>query len=353
MTLARIRPMLALGALAAVVAACGSGAPSESDVLASLADGVVVPRYEALAESTAALDGALADLCASPSDAALGAARDAWRRVGAAWAQSEASGVGPVMDRRSGGLIAWPVVQPERIETLVAERPDLTAEAARSEISSTQRGLGGVEHALFAPDAGDALTPGSARCAYLLAVAGAAAAEAAAIRGEWTAYKDVFAGRSGGALSASDSVAELVRTQVFLIRTIVDMRLAGALGLRGEPDPSAIPGGAAMNALADLRNQIEGMRAVYQGAEGGLGLSALIAPLSGGADERMRERFAASLAALDAVGGGLRSAAAERSPEALAVHEALTALQTTLSTEVVSLLGVAVGFSDTDGDSLR
>ena len=352
MTPLLIRPILALGALAAVAVACGSGAPSESDVLASLADGVVVPRYEALAEETAALEGALADLCAAPSDAALGAARDAWRGASAAWAQSEASGVGPVMERRSGGLIAWPVVQPERIEALIADRPDLTAEAAKSEISSTQRGLGGVEHALFAADAADALTPGSARCAYLSAVAGAAAAEAAAIRDEWAAYKDVFAG-SSGALSASDSVAELVRTQVFLIRTIVDMRLAGALGLRGEPDPFAIPGGAAMNALADLRNQVEGMRAVHQGAEGGLGVSALVAPLSAGADERVRERFAAALAALDAVGGPLRSAAAERSPEALAVHDALAALQTTLSTEVVSLLGVAVGFSDTDGDSLR
>lgn len=352
MTPLLIRPILALGALAAVAAACGSGAPSESDVLASLADDVIVPRYDALAEETAALEGAVAGLCAAPSDAALGAARDAWRGASAAWAQSEASGVGPVMERRSGGLIAWPVVQPERIEALIAERPDLTAEAAKSEISSTQRGLGGVEHALFAGDAADALKQGSARCAYLSAVAGAAAAEAAAIRDEWTAYKDVFAG-SSGALSASDSVAELVRTQVFLIRTIVDMRLAGALGLRGEPDPSAIPGGAAMNTLADLRNQVEGMRAVHQGAEGGLGVSALVAPLSAGADERMRERFAAALTALDAVGGPLRSAAAERSPEALAVHEALAALQTTLSTEVVSLLGVAVGFSDTDGDSLR
>ena len=347
-----IRPMLALGALAAVAAACGPGAPSESDVLASLADDVVVPRYEALADETAALEGALADLCAAPSDAALSAARDAWRRASAAWAQSEASGVGPVMERRSVGLIAWPVVQPERIDALIASRPDLTAEAARSEISSTQRGLGGVERALFAMDAGDAPSPGSARCAYLAAVAGAAAAEAAALRDEWAAYKDVFAGRSD-ALSASESVAELVRTQVFLIRTIVDMRLAGALGLRGDPDPSAIPGGAAMNALADLRDQIEGMRAVYQGAEGGLGVSALIAPLSEGADERVREGFAASLAALDAVGGPLQSAAAARAPEALALHEALTALQTTLSTEVVSLLGVAVGFSDTDGDSLR
>ena len=358
---ALLRSLLASGAVLAALAACVSDGQGEAETLADVTDNVIVPRYEALASETAALRDALADACASPSDAALTAARDAWRRAGAAWAQSEASGVGPAQDRRSASRIAWPIVQPERIDALIAERPDLTAAAAGSEISSTQRGLWAIEHVLFAPDADADLAPGSGRCAYLAAVAAVAADEAAALLDEWRVardgdgppYKDYFTARSALGLITADAVAELVRTQVFLIRTIVDMRLAGAMGLRGEPDPSAIPGGPAENALADLRNQIKGMRAVYEGSGGGLGLSTLIAPLSADADARVRERFAASFAAMDALGAPLRQAAAQRAPEADALLQALMDLQTTLSTEVVSLLGVSVGFSDADGDSLR
>ena len=355
------RSLIAFAALLATLAACASDGPGEAETLASVTDNVIVPRYEALASETDALRGALAGACASPSDATLTAARDAWRRAVAAWAQSEASGVGPAQDRRSASRIAWPIVQPERIDALIADRPDLTADAAGGEISSTQRGLWAVEHVLFAADAPVGLASGSGRCAYLAAVAQVAADEASALLDEWRVakdgggppYKDYFTARSAQGLITSDAVAELVRTQVFLIRTIVDMRLAGAMGLRGEPDPSAIPGGAAENALADLRNQIEGMRAVYEGADDGHGLAALVAPRSADADARVRERFAASSAAMDALGAPLRQATAERSPEAQALLQALMDLQTTLSTEVVSLLGVSVGFSDADGDSLR
>ena len=358
---ASLRSLIASALLLATLAACASDGPGEAATLASVTDNVIVPRYEALASETAALRGALTDACASPSDAALTAARDAWRRAGAAWAQSEASGVGPVQDRRSASRIAWPIVQPERIDALIADRPDLTADAASNEISSTQRGLWAIEHVLFAADAPAGLASGSGRCAYLAAVAQVAADEAAALLDEWRVekdgggppYKDYFTARSAQGLITSDAVAELVRTQVFLIRTIVDMRLAGAMGLRGEPDPSAIPGGAAENALADLRNQIEGMRAVYEGAADGHGLATLVAPRSADADSRVRERFAASSAAMDALGAPLRQATAQRSPEAQALLQALMDLQTTLSTEVVSLLGVSVGFSDADGDSLR
>ena len=75
--------------------------------------------------------------------------------------------------------------------------------------------------------------------------------------------------------------------------------------------------------------------------------------LSEDTDERVRAHFEASIAAIDAVDGPLREAAAEGSAQAVTVYEELMALQDTLSTEVVSLLGVSVGFSDADGDSLR
>ena len=343
-------------ALVAVAVGCGPGGPSEAEVIGTITDDVMVPRYEVLAAEAAALDGALNGLCAAPSDELLRDAQDAWRGAREAWARSEASGLGPVLDRRSTGAIAWAVVEPERIDALLASDSAVTADFIRNNISSTQRGLGGIEYVLFGTDA-KALATGSRRCSYLTSAARVVADEAAALRDDWTAgsspYSDYLAGRSSVSLLPGQAVAEVVRTQVFLVRTIVDMRLAGALGLRGEPDPTAIPGGAGQNALADLRNQVLGMRDVYIGVEGGAGISDLVVPLSEDADERMRAAFEASIAAIDEVDDPLREATAEGSVQARAVYEELMVLQDTLSTEVVSLLGVSVGFSDTDGDSLR
>lgn len=168
------------------------------------------------------------------------------------------------------------------------------------------------------------------------------------------AYSDFFTGRSSSSLLAGQAVAEVVRTQVFLARAIVDIRLASALGLRGGgPDPSAILGGAGHNALEDLRNEVLGMRDVYLGPDEGNSVSALVVELSAETDGRMRDHFEDSLSAIDAVEGPLKTAVVERPKQVRAAYEALASLQTTLNTEVVSLLGVSVGFSDTDGDSMR
>ena len=58
------------------------------------------------------------------------------------------------------------------------------------------------------------------------------------------------------------------------------------------------------------------------------------------------------LGRLDALSQPLDQAALAQAPEARAVYEALMELRRTLNTEVVSLLGISVGFSDTDGDSM-
>ena len=97
------------------------------------------------------------------------------------------------------------------------------------------------------------------------------------------------------------------------------------------------------------------MRDVYIGHEEseGLGISDLVKDLSTETDERMRGDFESSLVAIDSVGMPLRTAIVERPEQVRPVYDRLSELQRTLSTEVVSLLGISVGFSDTDGDSLR
>ncbi|MCY4113791.1 MAG: imelysin family protein [Chloroflexi bacterium] len=360
----RLLAGLVAAGLMVLLVGCGEGAPDDSEVLISLTDQVIVPTYQAAGAAATDLETALEALCAAPSDSTLRSAYQAWRDARGAWLRSAAMAFGPVADRRSGGLIDWSPIDPARIERMLAENPATTEDAVRNTLASTQRGFGAIEYIVFDPDAVSRLSDSaSARCEYLRALGGVIASETGAIVEEWTvsrnggpAYRDFLTGRSSSSMLESAAVAEVVRTQVFLIRTLTDLQLAAALGLRGDgPDLAAIPGGAGGNGLADLRATVLGMRDVYLGDadNDGLGVSHLVTPLSTAADERMRSQFEDALMAVDAVEGPLRDAVVDRPAQVRAVYDRVMELRRTLNTEVVSLLGVAVGFSDTDGDSMR
>ena len=356
--LATFAALLLIGAVG-----CGSDSPAEEDVLVSVTDLVITPAYEEVAADMSELGAALKTLCATPSQSALEGARSDWRDARASWMRSEATWFGPVEDRRSAALMDWSPVEPERIERMLAERPVSSETEVRDTLSSAQRGLGAVEYLLFGSDAfaGSAVSS-SSRCAYLVAVGASLSGEASAILSDWIekrefgpAYAGFFTGRADSSLVTRQAVAQLVRTQVFLVRKIVDLRLAEALGLKGDPDLTAIPGGPADNGLDDLRNEVIGLRDVYLGHDSrdGLGLSDMVAPLSEEADGEMRHHFEDVLSAIDAVEGPLKVVLRDRPERVQAVYDRLSELQVILNTEVVSLLSVAVGFSDTDGDSMK
>lgn len=347
-----------------VLTACSSDAPKESEVLISLVDSIIIPRYEETASRAKEMHTAIQTLCNNPSQTTLTDVRVAWRVTREPWKQSEAFWFGPVMDRHSTSLIDWAPVEPERIEAMLKNNPATDDDTVRNTLSATQRGMGAIEYLIFKPTALEELSDASSpRCMFLVANAKVVADEAEAVTQEWTtginggrAYNGFFTGRASSSLIESEAIADIIRTQVFLIRTIVEMQLGTALGMReGGADLTAIPGGAGNNSLNDLRNQIISMRDMYIGdaSNEGLGISDLIQPLSQDADQRMRDHFTDSLAAIDAIQGDLQSAITQNRDQVMLAYESIFEMRRTLNTEVVSLLDVSVGFSDTDGDSRR
>ena len=354
--------MPTLSPLVLLLTACTSDVPSDKDVLIGLTDEVIVPTYQEVARDAAKLDRDVKALCDAPSNAALEAARQSWYSTRVSWMRSGAMRFGPVMDRRSISLLDWSPVDAAGVDRLLAEDRPVTVDEVRERLAANRRGFGTIEHVLFDSDALANLGDADSRCSYLAALTGVVKEETSAILSEWVegterrpAYRDFFTERSASAMIASAAVADIVQTQVFLMRNIVDMRLASALGLRDSIlDLSAIPGAIADNGLQDLRHEILGMRAIYEGSgHDGLGVSALVRPLSEETDQRLRDQFEAAIAAIDSVEGPLRAAVVERPDQVRGVYQRLLDVQRTIATEVVSLLGVSIGFTDTDGDSLR
>lgn len=349
--------------LMGTVACAQAAPPSRQQVITSLSDDLIIPRYQEVAQQMDDLNVALVNLCANPSAETLATARTAWREARAPWMRSQAMWFGPVMDRRSRSLVDWSPVDPGRIEATLTKRESVSANDVREFFGSTQRGLGAIEHVIFGEDAvapaslGD---HGGIRCQYLTALGDVVSEEMAGVLADWTGngspsggYAGYFKGTASVALVEQQAVDEAVRTSVFITRSIADMKLGKALGANGGgSDPSAIPGAGGNNAVADLRNQVLGMQDVYlgSGVEGSLGVSALVRGVSEEADERLRGHFTAALEAIDGLQEPLQTTVVSNPEPARLAHQRIQELQRALNTEVVSLLGVTVGFADTDGD---
>ena len=348
-----------------LLSGCGSSSgPLDRDVLISLTDEVIVPAYQGLTSEAAGLKQSIDTLCNAPNSVSLETARQSWRAARGAWMRTEAMWFGPVMDRRSTSLLDWSPTDTSGIDRLLAEGAPAATEEVRNVLGSNRRGFGAIEYLLFRTVTNwQTLARLRPLCPYLVALATVASEEISAILGEWVegsegrpAYNGYFSDRASVSMIPSAAVADVVRTQYFLIRDIVDVRLASAMGLRQDTaDPSAIPGTSADNGLNDIRHELMGMRAVYEGScDEGLGIGDLVSQLSEAADARLRNEFGAATAAMEmTVDGPFRAAVEQRTPQVQFLYERLLDVQRTIATEIVSLLGVSIGFTDTDGDSLR
>ena len=362
--------MLGLAAVLLTLAACGgngSGDPgrtksvSRQDVLTSLTNLVIVPRYRQAADAMGRLADSVETLCSEPNAAALERARSDWRGARNAWVTTEAFRFGPAMDRRSQSLVDWRPVSVERIDNALSGGDVVTEEMVRQFMPATQRGIGTMEHLLFAEGSHSLTTQGAApRCGYLMALTSVAHEEIEGLLHDWEGdeespgYAGFFDGSANSSLHPRVAEAEVVRSLVFLVRTIANMRLAAALGVDAEPDLMAIPSGAAGHSRDDLSHQLLGISEMYRGAGSdpqALGIGHMVSQLSPEVDNRMTAAIESASTAIDGVDGSLESAIAANPQSVRNVYDSFKELQLVLNTEVVSVLGVTVGFSDTDGDS--
>ena len=332
---------------------------TRAEVLQSLMAHVFLPGYTEADEGMARLKQSVEELCSSPSEAALSAARDAWREARLTWLRTESYCFGPAMDRRSASLVDWWPIDVAKIERNLVGEEEITPERVGEFLSATQRGLGTAEYLLFGPGS-ESLADGQGdqqRCAYLRSVAVVVREEVAGILSDWQGteetdrYAGYFDGTGSLALFDSDAEAEVVRSLVFQVRSIANMRLGASLGMDVAADASAIPTGDADNSREDLLSQLDSIASVYRGAEGGLGLSARVASVSEETDARMLEAIESTIAATRSLEGSIISHLTANPAQVRAVYDSMKQLQRVLNTEIVSLLGVSVGFSDTDGDS--
>ena len=346
-------------------AAASADPPTKKAVVVALTAQVIVPAYEQAAARMGDLAAAADTLCAAPDPAALTAARQAWREARAAWSFTAPLRFGPVMTRKSLGLVDWPAAPAAEIDAALAARESITLNDLREFLPSDRRGLGVMEYLLFGADDDAILTaladPATLRCDYLTALSQAAAAEVEAALLEWTQgagdagpYRAVFDGSAASSLHESAALTDLVSSIVFLNQRIARMQLAPALGMDGvTPDASTIPGGPAHNAVADMQNQVRAMQAIYSGGDSpaALGLRHLTAQLSPEIDRQTAAALESAAAAIADLEEPLPETILANPAPGQAAFDRIIAVQRLFNADIASLLNISIGFSDQDGDS--
>lgn len=337
--------------LAAVACGCGSASADRSEVLQALAEDTIIPTLEELASNAASLETAVSELCADPSDATLSASRGALANARTSWSASEAMWVGPVIQRRSWGLVDWPI-DASRIEELLADATiELDAEHLSTRIAASQRGLGAVEYFLWGSQDETSISAfaDARRCDYLIGVTEVIADETALLPGDWASdfedggpWTDSFIDPETASLDA------MINDASFLLEAMSDAELGTALGEMGEPSSDGIVEGPAGLGAADLAGHVTGLRSVLIGESPARGLSPLLGDET---TTRLTEAFVTADAAIASIDGPLGATVAEQPERVGAARDAIKVIQTLVATEVVSTLGVTIGFSDADGDT--
>lgn len=322
------------------------------DVLASIADGVIIPSYEAAVTDLAALADALDADCADPSAEGLDTARAAWRDAELAWQATRATGVGPAVEQRAMTAIAFRI-DPDKVVSLLAGSAPLDQTSVAA-IGADQRGIYGVEVALFADGSDElaAASPGQARrCEYLVSATTLALEAIRNVLDAWNAedpYRDTFiAGMDGDPIS---SVEAIVSEIAFRLQQADDQGLRAFVTADAYDDlPESRREGPAAQGVGSLRGILGGVAATVLGPDGELGLADLVANHSEDTADRFRELVEEAVAATAALPASSRAAIDDEGLAAAA--DAVAALRVLVTTEVASQLGVTIGFSDSDGDS--
>lgn len=346
-----------------LLAACGNtGAPAEDygPLLIQLTEGVILPEHQAFASRADELEEATQSLAATPTDATLHDAQEAWRAARKAYRMLDAVKFGPGYSLHVSERIDASPSDFDGIETLAAAA-EPASDATVAAAGGRKKGFLGLEYLLFAASDGSAPAPVLAsdeaapqRRALAFAMAREIAQSAHQLDAAWQPSGGGFGTDVEQAGQASShyrtqraAVNDLAGAVGAALEYIVRDGLRGPLGKSsgGIPAPELDLTPRSDNAVADMQASLAGVNALYQ-----QGFSALIHSKSAELDRTVLAQLSESEKKLVAIPAPFAQAVVDHTLVVDAAYDATRALKATWNTEVSSALGASVQISDGDGD---
>lgn len=244
-------------------------------IVEAIVDQQIIPDHKAFADAARQQQTAVSALCATPGDATLTTAREAFRKTALAWSRIEWLSFGPARQgNRREILFFWPDNRgrgQRQVEELATSTDAAQfADAAFTNKSVSVKGLPALEYVLFGEGADALLSPGAVRCAFANAIAASVATTAQDLSNAWQGdkgYRQVI-------LSAGPENAEFRNhkeaLQKFLtaaseqVQIVKDLKLKPLLAERnGAFVPIAPPFSAAGIPFAAMSQNVDGASSVF------------------------------------------------------------------------------------------
>ncbi len=355
----KLRFLLPL-AVVSSLAATSAFATKAQDIVGNAIDGFIRPGYHTFHEATSALSEAGKALCASPSQAALDAARDAFGKVVDAWSHIEIIRFGPVTEEnRLERVLFWPDRKGtglKQVQAALANKDATAADAAQlAKKSVAMQGLGALEFVLYGTGSETLATGDAYRCSYGTAISGNLDAIAAELDAAWADpegfAKDWTNPSQDNPLyrDGTEAVTELMDVFITGTELVRDVRLGGFLGKEAKDDKPRQAlfwrSGETVDALA---GNLAGMKALLEASKLAEALPSDQSWMEG---EALFE-FSNAANAAKAADGPIADVLADPGKRAKLVYFGLvtSSLSEIFGTQMSGALGLTAGFSSLDGD---
>ncbi len=322
---------------------------SDRDILASFVDSVVLETYQELANRSAELDTAVAQLVTAPSEASFQAARGAWVAARIPWEQSEAFLYGPVDTfGYDPAMDSWPLDH-AGLDAAIAAYANIDVDT----VDPSLKGFHAIEFILFGYEKAKTLAGlSSQEKSYLRALT----LNHKAVTGRLLkAWKEGIAGKSAFALALKNAgesgndfypttqaaIQELLEGMVGIADEVANNKIAQPFD---QQDPNLVESQFSFNSLDDFQNNIRSIRFTYQGSRTGTAAPESISSRVSAQDPDLNQKVEAAidnaLGALQAIPDPFRKSIIDPAsrPKVLAAQEAIRSLQEILDQNVRKLL---------------
>lgn len=324
----------------------GSGATfSAQAVLDDFAAHVAQDNYAELATRSAALHDAITAFTATPSEAGLTECRDQWRSTRLSWEQSEALLFGPVATENIDPRIdTWPV-DFNALEAQLSSGNVFTPEYITG-LDDALKGFHPIEYLLFGADGDKTVAAFTTReFEYINALALDLNALTSALNTSWdpatgSNYSITFTTAGAGNTtypSRRAAFEEVVNAMAGICDEVANGKMGEVLLAQ---DPSLEESPYSKNSITDFTSNIRGVENVYLARYGGngTGLEDLVRQHDLQLDNTIKQQLAAAIAALGTITVPFGQAILEQPVQVQQAIDAISALEATLSSELLPLV---------------
>jgi len=207
-----------------------------SAVNATLVHQHVMPRYAAMAESSAQLQQSLEAFCQVPTEPNLALAQTAYRQAMSDWQAVQHIGFGPVtLYMRNYALQYWPDKRnttPNHLRAALADPEAVFDDTFFSSVGISLKGFPVIERVLFSDEGVSAFEEPRPECRFIQGVSTLVANTAGEISSEWEAFsKTLLQPDDDTHYRTADEVATLfMKSWVEPVQVILEQKILAPLG---------------------------------------------------------------------------------------------------------------------------